>query len=633
MPGRRLVSLLLALAGALFALAFSNAARAQVGLELRSSVSQPVVEVGQPFSVKLRALVDKGDPPPNDPQLSAPPGFSVQGPSISTQTHATFGSGGSSVKLGIGASWELVASAPGSFVIPAPSVRWNGVRRSAQPLTVEVVPRGSGLAPNPGSSNPFLLPPPSFPATPGWPFGVLEEPEEPDEEEIDSSDALRLAEPLDKNVFLRAVVDKNEVVIGEQITISFYVYYQVDFDMAEPRQAPMSDFVRVPLLNDPGTNPARMTRVGQEAWGVRLIERMAIFPVRAGTLETGSMSARFMGRRIGSRVLRESNSETIVVTEPPAEGRPAGYRMGDVGRFRLEASVQPRQIDQGGAVGVTLKVEGTGNPPSSLPVPARTGIDWLTPAKREQIEPRDGVVGGARIFEYVVRVKESGSVDLGTVELPFFDPETRKYDVATASLGVIDVTPVSPSDEDLEAAKAQGDEDPFAAMPGPRTTLGAFARPPEPLLEGWRWWLAIAAAPMSVGLVWAGRATAQSVSQRRRERRGAWTRQVKAALSEAAAAEKAGDNKALAAAAERSIHAAIEGVTGLKSRGIMLDDLAGALAERGVDPALAEELEAALAASHALRFDPTKSADDARGLYENLRAVVAKLQRAPGATA
>src|SRR5262249_20926959 len=158
--------------------------------------------------------------------------------------------------------------------------------------------------------------------------------------------------------------------------------------------APLTDFLRVPLLKNPGTEQPVVAMAGGRRYIAKLFDRVAIFPMKAGDLHTGSLRVTFAGARVGRFGDRESEDHVIHVTEPPRAGRPPGYGIGDVGQFALAASVQPRRIDQGGSAAVTIKLSGTGNLPQSLHLPERSGVEWLDPEKKEAIEPQSGVVGG-----------------------------------------------------------------------------------------------------------------------------------------------------------------------------------------------------------------------------------------------
>jgi hypothetical protein len=199
--------------------------------------------------------------------------------------------------------------------------------------------------------------------------------------------------------------------------------------------------------------------------------------VRTGELHTGSFTMSFAGSRAVRGDDRRSPDQVISVREPPRAGRPPGYALGDVGQMALAASVVPQRIPQGGSVVVSLELSGTGNLPRSLRVPERTGVEWLEPEKKDAIEPQNGVVKGKRTFGYVVKLSNSGTVDLGEVTLPYWDPAANAYHVAKATLGVVDVAPVAPpanAKDDKPAADAPK-SDPFVSGPSPRGASRAAA--------------------------------------------------------------------------------------------------------------------------------------------------------------
>ncbi|WP_437314713.1 BatD family protein [Sorangium sp. So ce385] len=634
----RLAPLATALLFALLALLAPLRARAQQP-ELSSRASSTEVEVGEPFTVEVKALVERGGGMPSDPELRVPPDLSiVSGPSIGTQMKTQLSGGVMTTQLGISATWQIVADKPGRYTIPGPTIGWNGKRLTAAPILIKVVP-ASGRPRRPNS--PFLMPGGPMPGFP-WPFGgpggLLDDDVVEDEPEDQAPELAMPSEP-DPVVFIRAIPDKTNAVVGEQVTVSFYLYFRENAEMSEPRAAPAADFLRHPLLEDPRHERPVYTRVGGHRYAARLVDKLALFPLKAGELHTGSMQARITGRRIGARVLRESNDVVVRVTEPPLAGRPSGYVLGDVGQFTLKATVQPRQIEQGGSVAVTVQVAGTGNFPQSLRVPERTGLEWLDPEKRESLEPRGGAIGGFRSFGYVVRVQESGAVDLGKIELPYWDPAQKRYVVESAELGVVQVTPVAPSAASAPSSTAPGAADGaagraerFAGMPGLRTSLGPYAPPATLPLDGAPFWLLLAAPPLAVTLFGAGARLARRARERRAAGATSPARLAAVALGEAEEAAAQGDVGATAAAIERAVHRAIESATGLRSRGVLLAALPDELGQRGVPDALSARACEALAACEAIRFEPAArggnaGAAAAAALVEQGRAVLTELAR------
>ncbi len=599
------------------ALSRPSIALAAPSLQVSTNVSERHPEAGAPFLFELTISSAEPIGAVGRPDFIPPVGFSVSGPNNARRTEMHIVNGVSSTSSSVVLTWVLTAPQAGTFTIPGPRVDVDGSTVNGKSITIDVVPSTGAAPPPPAFPSPFLL-------SPSSPFDLDDQ---PDDSAPTTADDLALPTAADDLIFLHATADRTEAYLGQQITLSFYVYYRVDFEMTERKEAALSDFLRVPLLNDPSSTTAQYTRVGGKRFGARLIDRLAVFPLKSGKLSTGSISARFKGRRIGAGVLRTSNELTIDVKEPPKDGRPPGYVLGDVGHFIVNAAVQPRQTLQGSSVSVTVKVEGVGNLPSSLHMPQQKGVEWLDPERKDALVTRDGKIGGARTFGYVAVLKNSGKVDLGEVELPFFNPDTKAYEIAKAKIGEVDVVPTDPKPDDIARAKGGGDEDLLARLPKSRAGLGAYAPREVHALPTWGLAGAIAAPPLLVILGFGLGLVGGGLKRRREEKRGSARTAVKEALDEARAAEKSGDAKALAAAVERAVHAAVEASTGLASRGVLRSALGDDLVSRGVPKELAEDVLGTLSLCEDLRYSPGADASAMQGLVDRGRELTKKLDR------
>ena len=210
-----------------------------------------------------------------------------------------------------------------------------------------------------------------------------------------------------------------------------------------------------------------------------------------------------------------------------------------------------------------LRLAGTGNLPQSLRVPERTGVEWLEPEKKESIEPQGGVVGGWRTFGYVVRIKESGAVDLGEVTLPYWDPVANGYQVARAVLGKVEVNADRARDRSRHptAARSAGARSLRRLAGRPRRARRLRAAPARSRAStaACRCGLFIAAPPLLVGCSPLGAGAARRARARRATRKESPALLAQKALAEAREAEAGGDGKALAAALERALHLAGRG--------------------------------------------------------------------------
>ncbi|PIE05265.1 MAG: hypothetical protein CSA75_05665, partial [Sorangium cellulosum] len=337
---------------------------------------------------------------------------------------------------------------------------------------------------------------------PKWPSSPFTSPfSSPNDESIflETDPELAMTYEPSPLVFLRAMVDKKSALLGEQVTLSIYQYHcSSSIQRLEVHEPAASDFLQYPIL-DPTEEPAsRYAEVGGSTWNVRLIRKVALFALRTGELTIDPMIVKYRGRGLPHRAERKTKRLQITVHEAPAKGRPLGFQSGDVGRFALNARVDPRNVEQGGAVSVTVKVQGSGNLPSSLTMPSAKGIEWLDPEVSANIEAVQGKIRGERIFKYLARLTTPGKIDLGELQLPYYDPERHRYETTRAKLGQVTVR------ENPQAPAKKAKYDRFAALGGPRRILTETPSKTSYLTDRWYFWLVIMASPLSVTLAAAG---------------------------------------------------------------------------------------------------------------------------------
>lgn len=573
-----------------------------------SKLDADEVEAGDAFTLTLEASVE-GNEEAHSPRLIVPRGIIKTLPTLTTKRRMQVGGGTSSFEQTLTATWQLIASEPGAYTIRAPTVM-VGSREvsSGSSLRVTVHPSGSGLAPRRSQS------------TRPFPIGIDDFMIDPTDSRVMTSEGrtLRMSEAPHPWVFLRAVADKQTAVVGEQVTISYYQYTRYPqvlrgSDRSEPT---FGDFLRVPIDTPPSATQPLMTRVGGKRFQARLIDRVALFPLRTGELPVGQITGRFSGPKVGTRVPRESTKLTITVRAPPAKDRPLGYRVGTVGDFNISATVEPRSAKLGGAVTVAVKVTGTGSVPSALRLPERTGVSWLKPAMKHEVQVRNGVVGGWRTFSYVVRLNEIGEVKLGEIQLPHYDPDSKAYRVARVELGNV---LVQQGDKSLAQ---KDDDDPFNALAKPRKTLGEYAGDDDGALSPKALWPLVTAPPLGIVLLGGLHRLLTGFRRRRQLKKDAPGTKALGALSDM---KRAKGGKAAAAAAERAIHLAIESATGIRSRGVLLAALPDELAAKGLDDDAVSEVVALLEECSTIRFDPDPVLTQAKKLRNRTRPLVKRL--------
>ncbi|MBN1610653.1 MAG: BatD family protein [Polyangiaceae bacterium] len=630
MIGRPLLAVLLALA---LLVGATGRLHADQGISLDTQVSSPRVAVGEPFRVRLTAD-STSSTVPTSPRLQVPAGFTVQGPSVSTQTGIQFSGGQISRSMGLKADWTLVASRPGRYTIGPASVEYGGRRVLDRAFAIEVV------AGTPGGAR-QARPPSNWPFDPGFdPFSLFSgrlprlpridlDPDALDQEDETLPPAPEGYQPSgarDKWAFLDARVQPDHAVVGQQVTLVVYAYASRGrVNLGYTSEASRADFLTHTVLDEPYGQQQYRVRIGDEIWWALKVREFALFPLKTGELTIGPMSAGFEGPGYSSRsrpkgLVRTSQTLAVSVSEPPVSGRPPGYELGDVGQYSLDATVEPRQVPAGAAVSVLATLRGTGNIPSSLLVPERRDVDWLEPAVTDELETRDGKLGGARRFKYVVELRSPGLVDLGELRLPYWDPILRRYETARAVLGTVEV---APSELPASASK-KATRDLLSELLVVRPKLGEPAEKPlRPAEHPW-YWVLLGAGPLGFALTASTLRLGRHARDRWRRRRNDPGKLPASLLREAHELARHGRADEAIGPVEKALFLGIEQATGLRARGVLRSELVAELGTRGVSEELGRELAEILERCEAARF--TAAQPEGPSLVSRAKAALTELR-------
>ncbi len=616
-------------------MAAAASAHAQAPVKLSTQVAARRVEVGQAFRLQLTALSEADGDTPSSARLTVPKSIASQGPSVSTQRQVSIVGGRIEQRQGITATWTLRASRAGQFTLGPASVVVGGRRVTGERVTVEVVPAGSG-APGRrrGMGWPFdpFDPFRSFPGMPPMP-GFGQDDQLSEEDLLDSlppfPEELRSETAPDQLAFLRATVEPESAVVGQQMTLRVYAYgRRGPFREVNASEPSRPDFLSHVIIENSYGRRLHRVPIAGEVWQAVKIREVALFPIRAGTLQIGAMRMGFDGRGYPSGgqmkgLVRHSNSLQVTVSEPPLVGRPPGYQLGDVGQFSLSAAVQPREVKVGEAVSVVVTLRGRGNLPQTLRTPGQRGVEWLEPSVVEDIQVESSGLSGWRKFTYVVRLDEPGRVRLGEVRLPYWDPWDNAYHVARTGLGIVEVR------GEPTATGEQSDEpvDPLEQLTQPRTQLGTGPQQPwRPADRPW-FWAVLAFGPTSVLVLRAGGRLGRSLRRRWRERQLAHQAVAVRALRQAGEAARNGDVGSTASQVERALFTALEGAVGLRARAVLREELTARLQSSGLSEELAHQAVALLEDADAVRFTGDEPKLSASELVRRAEALVERLGR------
>jgi hypothetical protein len=303
---------------------------------------------------------------------------------------------------------------------------------TADPLTLEVVAGGAGIAPGPA---PGAQDPAQKGATPS----------------------------SDESIFVAASVDRDTVFVNQQVTwsLGYYTDGRIDLLRSPNYSPPDAEGFWVEEL--PGQNKYYRTLHGRQ-YLVSEIKR-GYFPTAPGTYRIGearvdivmdNLNRRgvfddFFSRGRGGfgepRTLRTDPVDVVVLPLPSA-GKPTGFN-GAVASDLVVSIVADKQVVQvGEPINVSIEIAGVGNmrtiaPPKLADLPQ---FKTYESGSSNDSFKKDYVVSGRRKFDFVVVPQVEGSFKLPSVRVPYFDPDLRLYQVAQSAEIPVDVKPGTPED-------------------------------------------------------------------------------------------------------------------------------------------------------------------------------------------
>ncbi len=609
---RAVVHAILALSCLVVAIPSAAAQRAEVSVRMTASPTH--MRVGDVFSLEIRA--DAEGAQISDVELPDLSEFEVIARQVAQPLHFQFGGGGPAIRATVVHQLQLRALRPGAIRIDPARASVEGRRFASNSLVVEVT---GSAAIDPTSGKPPIddtAPPPIDPNAPSVDGAVF-----------------------DPDVFLRTVVDKSRPVVGEQVTVTVYLYTTVGGQPQLSREPTTDGFWVHDLLGPNRPNRPERQVVHGIPFRVYVLRRFAAFPLRAGRLAIGAPQLRleqgsvFGMLRGGAAIERRGVPLTLEVEPLPAPA-PAGAVTGN---YAMEAAVDRASANVGDAITLTVKVRGTGNLNDvRVALPALPGIRVLEPEVDDEVTTDSDLVGGERTFRYLLIAEAPGSVTVPALRVPFFDPQARRYGAAESAPIALTITGTaaaaspgaSAAQPDVPRASEDGRPTPetlrFAPV-HPRSALRR-ARPPVSAEPWYRW--ALAAPPLLWILVLVG-----GTLLRRARRRGAGAgadghvRAARRRLRAAQAFAKEGDARAfyteVAGALAEALESRLDGPVG----GFTHAELRRALEARGVPEDLGGRIIEELEGCDFARFSAAgASAGEMERCRQRVEALLDRLQ-------
>jgi hypothetical protein len=386
--------------------------------QVTASVSSDIIGVQDQLEFTITVSgKDSGDAEP--PRTLRFQGFKiVSGPNVGTQFQWINGRTNNRKSFG----YVLIPEREGQFTLDSIEIRAGDKTYKTQPIQIRVTsaPRAA-QSQKQAAINPL----------------------DPFEEE-----SARSSQPARDAVIVRAELDRNFAYPGQQLTLSYRIYTQVNISGIQLRENPsLSGFWVEDLQVEKNPTPGRQVINGRE-YLVYTIKKQALFATKTGRIsipsstfaisaETGGDLFGFFGR--AETLFRKTQELSLDVKPLPEEGRPPDFSNA-VGSFILAADIDKKKVAAGDAVAFHIKLEGRGNLKmipdiqiASLPdftIYSSKHADNVRPLEQDQI-------GGDKTWEYVIVPRTPGSKTIPPISFSYFNAEQNKYEtVATPALAL-----------------------------------------------------------------------------------------------------------------------------------------------------------------------------------------------------
>ncbi|HEX5656077.1 MAG TPA: BatD family protein [Polyangiales bacterium] len=597
------------------------AARAEAQPKITMSASSNRVSVGEPFAIEVRIQTDGDEPDKVDlPDLGE---FELLGRSTSRPFSFSFGFGGQRQRSQSQTiyGFTLRTDAPGAHVIRPAIMTVGGRRIATGSLTILVVdPAGSAGIQGVDDALKNLND-----------VGALIRKNSNEPPPVDG--ALDGA-TFDNTMFVRTVVDKKRAYLGEQVTVTLYLYLrgQLSDSPQISREPTLDGFWSHDLLPMQRSLGGVRQEVNGRVFNAFVLRKFAAFPLRPGTLEIGPPTIEVGGGNSlfdlfngpSQPIKREGIKVAVEALPLPAQPSPGSPTY--TGALQLEATLEPAQAKVGDAVTLRVVAKGSGNLRGlTLPNPSVRGLDTLAPQIDDQIASPLDRLGGQRTFRWLLLPRQPGTQIVPSFIVDAFDPQSGTYQTVRSNPLTLTVTG---SGEAIEPEKPTSAE----ATPqfGPLRPESALRRRSTPLSQEGFFWPSVLAAPALLALAFLGRSLRRRVQARRAAGRDTpGQREVTHKLEQAAQAGATGDARAALGLLASALKKALELKLGEPIGGMTSRALEGLLGARGFDPQLQQRVMSQLGALEAARFDPAgQSAVQLSQAQAAVREATAQIARA-----
>ena len=353
------------------------------------TVDRRRINEGDSISLTITAMDVSGSPDvilPNIPDFKV-----ISGPNQSSSTNVQFVNGEMTKNTTTILTWTLIPNKTGQLEIPIIFIKIGKKTFQSKPIRISVNKRGKG---KPGNIAKFFI-----------------------EAEVDNSNPFR----------------------GEQVTLTYTLYTQVDVTSFDDEMPKFKGFWTEEIFSPKNLN-LREIQKNEVLYYAATIKKIALFPTKSGAIQIDPMVAvigiREKQQRWNDFSLFGPPSKKFTVSTNalslnviPLPENNDGNMSAVVGNWKIKSIIGSTNLKQDEAVTFKIIVSGTGN----IQIVDLTDISF--PNELEVFEPEVQIndnslmdkIGGEKQFEWVLIPRFSGDIYLPQLFFSYFDPKIEQW--------------------------------------------------------------------------------------------------------------------------------------------------------------------------------------------------------------
>lgn len=415
----------------------------EVKAQVRFTASISPSEIGKDEYVQLKLMVENA----KEVKQINPPNLKdfviVSGPNQESGMSMINGV----VKKYIALSFILKPKSTGSFTIPSALVTADGADFKSNPVNIKVTATSSG---NNAGANTSVSP---FSG-----FDPFAEPAQPAEyKDYILKKGENPAEKINKNMFVRAEVDKSSCYVGEPVVATFKLYTRLKSESNMIKNPSFNGFSVIDL-QQPNDMNYQIEKFNGREYNVYILRKVQLYPLLPGNLDLGitqiENNVHFIKAAYANeqrdvfndllrdfadavipadamedhKVILQNKPLSIMVKPLPELNKPVNFK-GAVGKFEIEAKVEKDRFTTDDAGKLAILISGQGNlqminaPEIKWP----EGIEGFDSKATDNLYKTTVPVSGRKIFEFPFTASQVGNYIIPAVEFVFFDSHDAAY--------------------------------------------------------------------------------------------------------------------------------------------------------------------------------------------------------------